>query len=307
MDGRYAFPFSDECADPKAIGANPCVVAGTYVLTREGYETIESLVGKSVMVWNGEEWSCVAPRVTGHNQPIVKVKLSDNTSLICTTYHEWIIAGGERVRAKDLQPEDCLEKFAMPVVEGGRDWKEAYMHGVLCGDGQESGHSKGVLLYEDKKQLAPILEELGGRCSNQNDAYGRVWVGFPRNLPQKFAVPFDLSIKSRLDWFAGILDTDGAVLKNPNSVCLQVSSVNEGFLNDIRLLLTTLGVQAKVTSATEAGFRPLPDGHGGSKDYYCQKLWRLLVNASDTHKLASLGLKPMLMCLLQRDCQRLIR
>lgn len=291
----HSLPDPAFWADPLVQGANPCVPAGTRILTRSGYRPIEALLGETVDVWNGEAWSSVQPRVTGHDQPLVRVSLSDGTSLTCTDYHEWLLAprnrGDEelRVRARDLQPGDALAKYDMPVVEGGRAWDLAYTHGFFCGDGQTNdGGSKGALLYGVKQDLVP---HLSGTTTGKPDAYGRLWFGMPKEMPEKFHVPHDLDVASRLAWFAGLLDADGSVLVNPNSRALQISSVEPKFLAEVRLLLTTLGVQAKVTLEEGGGLRALPDGQGGTKEYSCKAVYRLLVNAADTHRLVRLGLR----------------
>ncbi len=291
--GRLADPANYR--DREAKGFNPCVPAGTRILTREGYRPIDSLVGRKTVVWNGEAWATVEPKITGTNQPLVNVSLSDGTSLVCTDYHKWHLAPRrgadtvEVVRAVDLQPGDSLAKFDMPIVEGGVDWPSAYTHGVFCGDGQvNTGGTKSVLLYGVKKELLPFLLDTrpGG-----DDEYDRLYVGLSKDLPSKQTVPQDLSIQSRLDWFAGLLDTDGCVTRNPNSIGLQIVSIHKAFLQEVRLMLTTLGVQGKIGVEREEGERMLPDGKGGHAMYPCQASWRLVINASDTCRLVSAGLK----------------
>lgn len=283
--GRMIDPRNDR--DYRAIGVNPCVAGDTEILTRTGYRRIDSLVGKATDIWNGHQWSTVTPKITGHNQPMLNVRLSDGTSLRCTTAHTWILDGGRkgstRLQADQLLPGMRLAKSEMPLVEGGSDMEHAYIHGFFCGDGQVGeGGSKGALLYGEKMDLFPNAGPM--------DAYNRRWIGFPRSIPDKFVVPQNASVRSRLEWLAGLLDADGTVLQNPNSVCIQLSSVEKDFLLKVRKMLTTLGVQAKVQGAREEGSYPLPDGHGGLKEYHCQKSWRLLINASDTWKLVRAGL-----------------
>lgn len=304
--GRLADPPNFK--DKKAKGFNPCVVSDTRVLTRSGYAKIGELVGRHLEVWNGREWSWVTPKVTGVDEPIVRVLLSNGVQVDCTLYHKWILAperaGASEtlVAASELQVGDSLAKFTMPVVEGGSDWEEAYTHGFYCGDGQtaQSG-SRGVLLYGVKKALLPFL---AGAVPGNSDERDRQYVGLPRDLPPKFTVRHDLSVTARLNWLAGLLDAAGCALQNPNSVMLQLSSTELGFLNEVRLMLTTLGVQAKVAVEREAGPRSLPDGVGGSKDYFCQTGYRLLVNASDTYTLVRLGLKTHCLDLPAKKPQR---
>ena len=300
--------------DHAAAGGNPCVPAGTRILTRDGYKAIDTLVDQDVVVWNGDQWSTVRPRVTGKDEPLVRVVLSDNTSLVCTEYHEWLIASGRRntgevrVRAQDLKPGDALSKYDMPVVEAGIPLPHAYTHGFFCGDGQTTaGGYKGALLYGVKIDLLPHLD---GQSSGEPDKYGRVWKGFPCSIPDKFTVPHEADVTSKLQWFAGLLDADGCVVRNPNSVGIQLGSVNLSFLMDVRLMLTTLGVQAKVTKRAEEGMRSMPNGHGGMQDYFCQTAWVLNVNAEDTYRLVSLGLRTHRLDLPakcpQRDARRFV-
>jgi hypothetical protein len=300
-------------------GANPCVPAGTRILTRDGYVPIESLVDKKSMVWNGIEWCAVAPRVTGRNQPMVRVSLSDGTSLDCTDYHEWCIATGkwsrdhieERVKAKDLEAGDVLMRYDMPVVEGGKPMEYAYTHGFYCADGcLEDAGRKSAQLYGVKQALVKYLN-----CERVGDVQidlDRTRVVFPLGMPDKFAVPMNASVRSRLDWFAGVLDGDGSVVQNPKSVGLQLGSINLQFLRDVRLMLTTLGVQGKIALAREEGMTVLPDGRGGEKEYLTQDFYRLLINATDTYRLVTLGLKTHRLDLTmakekpQRDARRFV-
>ena len=98
-----------------AIGVNPCTTPDTLIHTRTGEYTIESLVGQSVEVWNGEGWATVVPRITGYDQPILKVTLSDGAFLKCTPSHNWYIRGSiVPVMARDLCVGDVIQGYPMP-------------------------------------------------------------------------------------------------------------------------------------------------------------------------------------------------
>jgi intein/homing endonuclease len=300
-------------------GANPCVPAGTRILTREGYRNIESLVGQRTAIWNGVEWCDVTPQVTGHDQLMVRVSLSDGTFLNCTEAHTWCIATGkwsrnhveERVKARDLDVGDVLMRYDMPVVETGKLMPHAYTHGFYCADGcLEDAGRKAAYLYGIKQGLVKYLD--CDRVGEPDEELDRTRVVFPEQMPDKFVVPFGASVRSRLDWFAGVLDGDGAVVRNPKSVNIQLPSINLTFLRDVRLMLTTLGVQAKIALAREEGMTLLPDGRGGEKEYLTQDCYRLLINATDTHRLVVLGLKTHRLDLTlakekpQRDARRFV-
>ncbi len=274
--------------DHRALGANPCVPGETLVLTNKGYSPIESLVGESTVIWNGKQWSEVVPRKTGENQPLVRVTLSDGSYLDCTPAHEWAVDGGEKKRADDLQQGDKLQRFSMPVaVEFGDSFPYAYTHGFFCGDGQGAGSKKGALLYGEKKKLIAHLE---GQTTGKDLGQDRIWFGMPSDMAEKFHVPLNASYRDRLSWFAGLLDADGTLAFNLNSAHIQLSSVNKDFLLKVKLLLTTLGVQAKIGVARPAGKRTMPDGNGDVKEYDCKVCYRLNLNAFDSFSLKQQGL-----------------
>ena len=287
------------------FGTNPCVTGDTLILTDQGYVEIGSVVGKEVRVWNGETWSNVTPFSTGEN-PLVTVYLSDGTSLTCTPYHEFILAGGIRVQAEELKPGERLEKFSMPVVQGGEDYPvDAYSQGFYSGDG--TAEAKQSLLYAPKygaaDRLCGVIREDGAGLRGR-----KVWKHGP--MFEKSFVPINGTLEYRLNWLAGLLDADGTVTRAPNGACIQLASIDEVFLKNVRLMLTTLGVQAKVTLGNTGGVMPMPDGRGGTADYQCRPVWRLLIPSMDVYSLVQLGLKTSRLQIPatkpQRDARRFV-
>lgn len=112
---------TDTCYDEyRFVTTNPCFAAGTKVLTKEGYKNIEDLVGEKVSVWNGEEWSEVSPKITGENQPMLRVTLSDGTVFENTDYHGYLIIEDEnisKIEAKDLKIGDEIIPFELPKIK----------------------------------------------------------------------------------------------------------------------------------------------------------------------------------------------
>lgn len=100
--------------DYKIYVSNPCVRGDTLILTDAGYKRIDTLVGEEVKIWNGYEWSVVTPKITGYNQKMLHVELSNDMSLDCTYYHKWILDDKTRVEAKDLKVGDKLAEWRFP-------------------------------------------------------------------------------------------------------------------------------------------------------------------------------------------------
>ena len=255
------------------FGCNPCVTGDTPILTRQGYFPIRETVGKSIEIWNGQRWSRVEPFSTGVN-PLVRIELSDGTELTCTPYHKFVVQDGyktpsRRVEARNLILGQKLAKFDMPIVEGGREYEvDAYSQGFYQGDGCANNTLSYV--YEPKMVCSDRLEGEVGTLTKHKRA---TWKHGDM-LPKDF-IPMDASLRYRRDWFAGLMDADGTVVTDIGDA-LQLSSVDLEFLKQVRLLLTTMGVQAKINLMHEAGER---------MGYHSQPSYRLLINQADTYRL----------------------
>ena len=285
--------------------SNLCVAPETYILTDKGQLPISELAGQDVQVWNGEQWSKTTVMKTGENQKLVTVHLSNGAQITCTPYHKFIVRAGyndntsikdaTRIKACNLKKGMKIAKCHMQTIQGDsiNDILHPYMHGYLCGDGtyhnQPSGHkTKGLSLYGEKKQ---VIDHLAIRSSTfKEDALGRINTLLPDELPDKYYVPLNASLQCRLEWLAGLLDSDGCVARNGSNESLQIASIHYEFLDRIRLMLQTLGVQSKVTIAQNERKTFMPDEKGGRKEYDCKTLWRLLISSSAVYKLTFLGL-----------------
>lgn len=267
------------------FGVNPCCVAPeTEILTSSGYKPIIETVGEETEIWNGENWAAVVPYAAGEAD-LVRVTLTDGSYLDCTWNHRWVIDGKGFVETSDIKVGDKLEKFDMPVVEGDNDPQiDAYSQGFYSGDGNKGMTRSWV--YEPKY---PCIDRLIGKVYPDGSRTERkVWNHGP--MMDKSFVPMDATLEYRLNWLAGLLDADGTILRSTHGVSFQLASVDHDFLNRLRLMLTTMGVRAKVVAAAPAGYREMPDGRGGMKEYFCKESKRILINSSDAYDLMEMGL-----------------
>lgn len=278
-------------------GSNLCVSGDTKILTRSGHQEIAGLVDSMVQVWNGEEWSEVEVRLTGRNQKLVRVQLSDGRYLDCTPYHKFYLSNGSEVRAGELQVGDPLIKFTLPLIEGHKTLSRAYTNGFFTGDGCDVGGRSRIYLYGEKRRLKPFIEHNGSWYVQEDQGRELTWA---EGLEPKFFVPdSSYTVESRLTWLAGLLDSDGTVARNGHNESLQIGSINLKFLKEVQDMLQTLGVNAKVTQAHGGGDRSLPGGV-----YTCQTFYRLLINSNDTQYLRYLGLQCHRLDLHHFDPQR---
>lgn len=277
---------------------NLCVTGDTEILTSNGYNRIDELIGQDVHIWNGYEFSQVTPMQTGEHERIYNVKLSDGNELNCTGYHKFITfegysRGGKEVRkeCKELNIGDRLVKCKFPVIDSGTcvDTKIMYTQGFYSGDGcfHKQKQKPYIWLY-DKKML--LVNDLCYSSMWTDKSTERIVLTLSELLSnnKSFVPDTTYSIQSRLDWLAGLIDSDGC--KNSSSGSISISSVNRKFLHNVKLMLNTLGVNPQLNMAKSACKKLMPDGNGGNKEYACKDSYRLNITAYNVRALLDLGL-----------------
>ena len=286
--------------------SNPCVSGDTLILTDNGYVRIDSVVDKQVNIWNGSEWSKVTPKITGTNQKMKRIKLSNGMSIDCTNYHKFVLSNNTRVKACDLKLGDKLHKWTYPIIEGADTLEHAYTHGFFSGDGTKNRPE--IAIYDEKKCIIEYLNYKESRHKKTRDFIKLNGDVIPYN--KEFVPSNKYSIKTRLDWLAGIIDSDGCLNDCGGSVA--VSSIDIQFLKSIQLMLTTLGVSSSINYMHTDNDRllPLNDGSGNLGLFHCKDCYRLIISAFNVKRLISIGLNTHRVELIanpNRDASRFIQ
>lgn len=269
-----------------------CVDGDTRILHRNGYGMIRDLVGKTVEVWNGEEWSNVEPRLTGTNQKLLRVSFSDGSSLDCTPYHKFSVRGTRQgdawheVEARDLHAGAIMPNFRVDFDIGGEAEKDAYTYGAFLGDGsieQRSDNGRDrftICLYTGKHHL-PVKGSRGSEKANKGICVTVSHLDHARlrslkedGLPEWI---FGLDRPSTLDFVRGWVDTDGLHHKDTGGISISTSKMARA--RDLQLLLRRAGFSfVSVRQAAQAGdltnFGPRTEG-----------LWTVYVPASEASML----------------------
>lgn len=285
--------FHDEY---KIETCNPCVSGDTLILTDKGYVDIESVVDTEINIWNGFKYSKVVPEITGRNQEMVKVSFSDGSEINCTPYHKFILSDDRRAEAKDLNIGDKLTKCFFPVIHGGKTIEEkiAYTQGFFMGDGyiqkREWTDRLAIDLHKEKRKC---VDKLKYRLKNYCPSFDGETVTLeylPEIYTKDFVPSVDYDIKSRLNWLAGYIDSDGTLQSSDGA--LSISSINRNVLLKVKYLLNTLGCNGRIALMKEECDKELPknDGSDNKQVYHCQDCYRILINSSNVRKLIDLGL-----------------
>lgn len=270
---------------------NPCVTGDTLILTKDGHVPIKDVLNQEVSIWNGYKFSTVVPHKTGENQELMEIHFSNGSKLRCTPYHKFILHSERhnnyRVEAKDLKVGDKLQKHKFPIINGSKKLYNAYAQGFFSGDGfvKIENNRKYISFYgEHKKPLAAYC--LLGTCYEDSDK--RTTYAVDLNFDKDFVPLNDYDIDSKLQWLAGIVDSDGG--NNPDG-SIGVTSINQDFLYRMMLMLETLGVSTTVSLCYPERDKRFPEGMG-AKYYHCQNLYRLSISSSDVVELNKLGFCP---------------
>ena len=288
-----------------------CVAPETKILTKDGYYEISTLEGKAVDVWNGEEFSEVNVVKTSPMAKLIKVKLTNGMFLECTEQHKWFIRKGpeahpeqckiEKVLANELKIGDVIGKYSLPIldVSDPDEFLNPYTHGFFCGDGTYNNGYPSLSLYGAKQELLQYLEVKTINPEPQSD---RTRCSLTTKVNKdKFFVPVNYSKKTKLEWLAGIVDSDGCVNMSKKGLSgIQLGSIHLDFLQNIQLMLTTLGIVPCIRKNKDAEKRFMPDGKGGSKEYQCAEIWCLYISVAQTHKLVILGFTPHRLSLITK-------
>jgi len=305
--------------------SNLCVAPETKILTSEGQQTISELKDKEVDIWNGEEFSKVTVKQTGTKQKLLTVKTSKGLSLRCTPYHKfWIVGHDEPIEAQNLQEGMKIIKHSLPVINNStKELKYAYTHGLFCADGTTSSdgepkrcnfkakinglcmrHQTCVKYYEEDgtcqansyteqkwldlyHEKIKLINNVEYDYASVNQSQNKIRLRLPKDIEEKFVVPIDYSLKSKLDWLTGLLDGDGCVTKHQGGrgVSIQLGSIHFDFLNEILLMLQTMGVNSRINHSHKPRMVDMPGGTFQTKD-----LWRLLIPSGGVEILKTLGL-----------------
>lgn len=310
-------------ATQNMIEAIHCVAPETPIMTDMGYYPIKELAGKNVKVWNGSEFSEVLVQKTSDSSRLYQVILDNGMELTCTDEHKWLIRTGNqkhpesckinRIFTKDLKNGDIIGAYECPIIDlkDPDEFMNPYTHGFFCGDGTYTNKYPTVTLYEPTKKA--LLTHIQKSSYSIHPECGKIFCYLTNKINKdKYYVPLNYSIKTKVEWLAGLFDADACVSRSAKgNTAIQFTSINYTFIKEVQLLLTTLGVVSNIKCVRDLCIKMMPDGKGGMKEYECQPNYCLYLTQNDVHSLRKLGFVPKRLELkTDGDCaqnKRLIR
>lgn len=273
--------------------SNLCVTADTRILTEMGQFPIGNLVDRNIKIWNGEEWSMVTIRKTSPKSNIIRVSLDNWSYIDCTYEHKFYNHMGKVVRAGDLTPGTYLERVkSWPIIKEGGAFKNAYMNGLFAAQGYfYYGNHFAVDLYGNKRVIIDDPRfDVNHVCPGlfENKELDKLTVFLPQDLVPKYSIPMGANINDKIHWIEGYCDGNGTITYNGNDVCLHLWSTEVSFLNEMRLMLQTMGCDPKLMGGTNS----TPITINGI-NHISKEEWYIQINNNDLYTLNNLGFKPI--------------
>lgn len=214
--------------------SNLCVAPETLLLTENGHIEIQQLKDKEVNIWNGQEYSPVIVRQTNDASELINVNFSDGSELTCTKYHKFYI---QKKYPSSKLKIDIIKSSSVEVVEAQH--LKSGMKIIKCD--------------------YPVIDNENNLESAYEDGINNI------------NIPFNYSLKSKLNWFAGYCDERRCFINNN----LNLLSSDKDNLMNIKLMLQTCGVSCKIINNCNDSLS-----------------WRLLIASNELQKLVDLGFSP---------------
>lgn len=308
-----------------------CMSADERIVTDQGIITVAELYANQLapkVAGRGKVSQGSPMMLPRPNAPMVKVLTKEGYSHKVTPDHRIWVVGKGWVEAQHIEKGSKIELQTQSLFGSTDDVDLALIAGLITGDGTFGGSGVRIDLWLNKLEyLIPEIEQTVARINakyfdsvevtqapvaaslepkfSHNDVkaslnsalLGRILNLHGFNKETKLAVP-DFVWKGTKETIAaylkGLFLTDGTVqVTSDNAATVSLASINKKLLEQVQILLINLGIVSRITGLNKAGFKKLPDGKGGKKEYYCSESFRLLVTSTEMssklEKLIGLG------------------
>lgn len=246
--------------------------------------------------------------MTDDDADIYEIETVEGYCIKATEWHKFyrsVNGNVEKVALNELAEGDALLIQSESYDNAGEDFSElAYLVGIWQADGTSSEHSVMFDLHVDKQEFAndiknavyhcidnyhigdipyqaSVRPEFSHKTSNLNDSM-RMSSSIMKNIFDHYGVTKDnipkfiweADSKTKWAYISGLYQMNGSM--NNKSGSIEMVSVSKSRLIEQQRLLLQLGVFSRIYDSQEEGYRILPDGHGGKKNW-CNASYKLFI------------------------------
>lgn len=291
---------------------NPCIVGDTLIATDKGLFFAEELVGTRFNAKvDGKIYSSTDKGFweTGVKKTI-NIKLSSGRKLELTSNHKVMTTDGW-LEAGDLMVGDLVkinnQRGEFDIDETSQDFAKGYLLGAFLADGNIGGEGDRCEIKfwgDDKNEYRTKVYNFLKNCNwisnhhketpENNSIYSVIssakLFDFAKEHgcihPEKHLNKSAISGKSPCflsGLVSGYFDADGSVACNSekgNSI--RILSTQLTNLENLQLVLNYFGIFSKIyNNRLPEGFRLLPDGNNGYKEYYCKSTHEICISCDN--------------------------
>ena len=295
-------------------GSNPCIAEDTWIMTSNGARQVKDLIDTPFnAVVNGKEYLSSGFFKTG-NKDIFEIKTSRGFSFRATDNHKVLVVDYKSRKIQrnvwreigDLKIGDrlVLHNHGEISWNGEGTGSEGWLLGNLLGDGNIEKSGKANLDYWGITQSVMMKRALllvHGKVGARSDLVGHAAkTGYTRVQSVelgKLAGYYGLSYGNKVvtdniemassefcrGFLQGWFDADGSVQGNlKKGASVRLSSSNLFNLKRAQRMLSRLGIISTICeNRRQAGYRLLPDGRGGNKEYLCNADHELIISGKN--------------------------
>ncbi|MDI6810092.1 MAG: ribonucleotide reductase N-terminal alpha domain-containing protein [archaeon] len=265
---------------------NPCITADTWIMTADGPQQVEELIGKKfVAIVNGDGWeSSKEGFFESGIRPVYRLRTKEGFELRLTADHpvmkvermtryrvdtKWSNATdlklGDKIVLNNHRASNWSVKDRGEYAEG-----DGYLIGLLLGDGtikedkvilSSWGEDKGAeavrsLAYEYTQYL-PHRSDFSGWIAVKGRNEFRLSLGYLKRLSQELGLSPGMKAitkemeKLSQDFYKGLLkglfDADGSVQGNQSKgISIRLAQSNLGILKAVQRMLLRLGIFSRI-------------------------------------------------------------
>ncbi len=291
---------------PWASLTNPCVTSDTLIETSEGYRSVEELIDNPFKArYNNKDYQATGFWSTGTKE--VYKLCTDSGYSIKATYNHKILSDKGWVELGDLNIGDSIIINNNAGIEytNTSEFDLGWLVGETIGDGGYNptkypayvrfwGDSAKTMFdraYSIVDKLPLTYHQPTKPKASKLDNNGIYTLASKKLdiLCDKYIDTGTKSFKHNIyhqspsflkGVLSGLFDADGSVQGNlVKGVSIRLSSIDLDRLEIVQRLLLQFGIKSTIyTNRKDAEYKSMPDGNGGSKDYFCKALHELVIS-----------------------------
>jgi ribonucleotide reductase alpha subunit len=309
----------DQPSGDNVLQHNVCLRGSELVWVDRGngaiVQTIASLSGKTVKLFDVQQWVESEVKLYGKANIFFRITLSDGRSFYTTSDHRNVLENGDFKKSEDLEVGDTLKvhdiscKVNKTPLYGCLETDErklnalAYLKGFFTGDGTSHANKPILRVHGDKIKCIMYVQKLlsiGYSELQQNENYNYPIYQVNGISQLSSLVPYCKDFRRTFDtelltgdvndlvaYISGAFDADGTFQPNRSgkSGSYSITSIYVDWLQGLQTGLRKLGVESRLCAHSEGGVKDFKDRGG-----LCtvQPSYRLVLSYSNSYKLSQI-------------------